>query len=269
MNRDPAHHRPHKSRHSQPPSIPTLGSTCRSIREARGLSRDASAAYLKVSRSHLADIERDRRAPTEELLEHLIVGYQLDLPLARHLRELRATADNLEPSAVLRDSVTTNPALVCHLQGLHERGAPAAYVDSAWTVLTCNDAFRKAAPGLGAGDSIPVWMFSDDAKEIFPHWPSEADCATANIRGIVGRYRGSEQVQTIFRRLRPIKEFRHRWNDGVHAAYGRDPSDLMYARDPATGETRSYSLTITNQSEHVILIILSEHPGRNIETNRP
>ena len=85
---------------------------------------------------------------------------------------------------------------------------------------------------------------------------------TAIIRGIVGRYRGSEQVQTIFRHLRPNREFRVRWNDGVHVAYGRDPSDLTEVRHPVTGRTTSYSLTITAQSEQVILFVLSEHRTR-------
>lgn len=268
MSRDPAHRRPPDPHQPRPPSIPTVGATCRLIREERGLTRDTSATRLGISRSHLADIERDRRTPSEDLLEQIIVGYRLDLPLARHLRELRATADTLEPTSALREAVTTNPALMRHLQRLHERGELAAYVDSAWTLLACNNAFRESAPGLDPGTSIPVWMFSDNARKLFPRWPHEADHATANIRGIVGRYRGSQQVQTIFRSLRPIKEFGLRWNDGVHTAYGRDPSDLMHAHHP-TGRTSSYSLTITNQSEHIFLIILSEHPGRDIETNRP
>lgn len=269
MSRGPAHRRPPDPSRSLPPSIPTVGATCRLIREDLGLSRDTSAARLGISRSHLGDIERDRRAPTEEFLEQIIVGYQLARPLARHLRELRATADILEPTSALREAVTTNPALMRHLQALHERGELAAYVDSAWTLLACNNAFHDSAPGLHPGASIPVWMFSDDARKIFPRWPYEADCATANVRGIAGRYRGSEQVQTIFRSLRTIKDFRARWNDGVHTAYGRDPSDLMHAHHPTTGRTTSYSLTITNQSEHIFLIILSEHPRRDIETNRP
>ncbi|WP_280493051.1 helix-turn-helix domain-containing protein [Nocardia asiatica] len=269
MSRDPARRRPPHLRRPLPPSIPTVGATCRLIREELGLSRDTAAVRLGISRSHLGDIERDRRAPTEEFLEQIIAGYQLDLALARHLRELRAAADTLEPTAVLREAVTTNPALMCHLQGLHERGELAAYVDSAWTLLACNDAFREAAPGLHPGASIPVWMFSDDARKLFPRWPHEADHATANIRGIAGRYRGSQQVQTIFHSLRPLEDFRTRWNNGVHTAYGRDPSDLMHAHHPTTGRTSSYSLTITNQSEHIFLIILSEHPGRNLGANRP
>ncbi|MGW6700020.1 helix-turn-helix domain-containing protein [Nocardia sp. NPDC055049] len=259
MSRDPTSGAQSDSRHSLPPSVPTLGRTCRLIREERGISRDTAAARLKVSRSYLADIERDRRTPTEPFLEHIIIGYQLDATLARHLRELRAAAIDLEPTAVLRKAVTTNPTLMAHL---HERCDLAAYIDPAWTVLACNNAFQQAGPGLGPGVSIPVWTFSDNAKRQLPNWPFEADRMVAIVRGVVGRYRGSEQVQTIFRHLRPVTEFRIRWNDGVHATYGRDPSELAEVRHPVTGRTASYSLTITNQSEDVILFSLSEHRAR-------
>lgn len=256
MSRDPTSSELSDGRHSQPPSVPTLGRTCRLIREQRGISRDTAAARLKVSRSYLADIERDRRTPTEEFLEHIIIGYQLDATLARHLRELRTAAIDLEPTVVLHKAVTANSALMAHL---HERRDLAAYIDPAWTVLACNDAFRHAGPGLGPGVSIPVWTFSDDAKRQLPNWSYEADHMVGLIRGFVGRYRGSEQVQSIFRHLRPVTEFRTRWNDGVHPAYGRDPSELAKIHHPVTGSTASYSITITHQSEDVILFALSEH----------
>ncbi|MFD6106220.1 helix-turn-helix domain-containing protein [Nocardia salmonicida] len=259
MSRDPTSRLQTDSLRAPEPSVPTLGHTCRLIREQRGCSRDAAAACLKVSRSYLADIERDRRTPTEAFLEHIIIGYQLDAILARHLRELRAAAIDLEPTAVLRKAVTANPALMAHL---HERSDLAAYIDPTWTVLACNDAFQQAGPGLGTGVSIPVWTFSDDAKRQLPNWSFEADHMVAIIRGFVGRYRSSEQVQTLFRHLRPITEFRTRWNDGVHPAYGRDPSELAEIHHPVTGRTVSYSLTITSQSEDVILFSLSEHRAR-------
>lgn len=263
MSRDPTSRAQSDSRRSLPPSVPTLGHTCRLIREQRGISRDTAAARLQVSRSYLGDIERDRRTPTEAFLEHVIVGYQLDATLARHLRELRAAAIDLEPTAVLRKAVTANPALMAHL---HERRDLAAYIDPAWTVLACNDAFQQAGPGLGPGVSIPVWTFSDDAKAQLPNWSFEADHMVDIVRGVVGRYRGSAQVQTIFRHLRPVTEFRTRWNDGVHPAYGRDPSELAEIHHPDTGRTVSYSITITHQSEDVILFSLSEHRTRAMDS---
>ncbi|MGW5456489.1 MmyB family transcriptional regulator [Nocardia sp. NPDC003979] len=260
MSRDPTSGAQSDSQHSLPLTVPTLGQTCRLIREERGFTRDTAAAHLSVSRSYLADIERNRRTPTEAFLDHIIIGYELDPITARHLRELRAAAVDLEPTAVLRKSVTANAALMAHLQ---QRSDLAAYIDSAWTLLACNDAFQAAAVGLWPGRSIPVWVFSENAKKIFPDWPHEADRTAAIVRGIAGRYRESEQVQTLFHHLRPVTEFQNRWNDGVHTAYGRDPSDLTEVHHLDTGRTASYSLTLTAQSENVILLILSEHPRRN------
>ncbi|MFD4072494.1 helix-turn-helix domain-containing protein [Nocardia ignorata] len=264
LSRDPTSGAQSDSQHSLPLTVPTLGQTCRLIREERGFTRDTAAAHLSVSRSYLADIERNRRTPTEAFLDHIIIGYELDPITARHLRELRATAVDLEPTAVLREAVTTNTALMAHL---HQRSDLAAYVDSAWTVLACNDAFQAAALGLGPGKLMPVWIFSDTAKKILPNWPHEADLTAAIVRGIAGRYRDSEQVHTLFHHLRPVTEFQNRWNDGVHTAYGRDPSDLTEVHHPVTGRTASYSLTLTAQSENVFLLILSEQPTRPPDPN--
>lgn len=259
MSRDPTLPTQSESQHSLPLDAPTLGHTCRLIREQRDLTRDTAATHLKVSRSYLADIERNRRTPTEAFLEHIITGYELDPITARHLRELRAAAVDLEPTAVLRESVTTNAALMAHL---HQRSDLAAYVDSAWTLLACNDAFQAAAPGLTPGRSIPVWIFSEKAKKILPDWSHEADLTAAIVRGIAGRYRHSEQLHTILDHLGPISEFQRRWNDGVHTAYGRDPSDLTQVHHLDTGQTVSYCLSLTAQSENVTLLSLSSHPTR-------
>ncbi|MGN2635044.1 helix-turn-helix domain-containing protein [Nocardia takedensis] len=268
MTRDPAKRRSSRSRHALPPRVPTLGNTCRRIRDERGYTRDYAAAMLRISRSYLSDIERGRRNPSPELLELIIVGYRLDSALARHVRELRLAAVNLEPTAVLARCVTDNALLMAHLRDLNARGDLAAYIDPVWNVLACNDLFREALPGLERTGSVPVWIFSDDSKPILTDRPFELDYTAAAIRAITGRYRNTEQVRALFRYLGPNVEFRTSWSDDVRAAYGRDPSALMYAIHPVTGLPASYSLTISNQSESVLLLILSPKPSPDSITNR-
>ncbi|WP_216918042.1 helix-turn-helix domain-containing protein [Nocardia noduli] len=268
MTRDPEPRRSPGSRHALPPRVPTLGNTCRRIRDERGYTRDFAAAMLRISRSYLTDIERGRRNPSPELLELIIVGYRLDSALARHLRELRVAAVELEPVATLARSVIDNDQLMAHLHDLNERGDLAAYVDPVWNVLACNDLFREATPGLELTGSIPAWFFSADTKPILTDRPSELAHATATIRAITGRYRNAEQTRALFRHLGPNTEFRATWSDDVRAAYGRDPSAAMHAIHPVTGQPVAYSLTIANQSESVLLVILSPKPSPESTTNR-
>ncbi|MGY1943941.1 helix-turn-helix transcriptional regulator [Nocardia asiatica] len=268
MTRDPELRRSPGSRHALPPRVPTLGNTVRRIRDERGYTRDYAAAMLRISRSYLTDIERGRRNPSPELLELIIAGYRLDSALARHVRELGVAALDLEPTAVLARSVTANDLLIAHLRDLNARGDLAAYIDPIWNVLACNDLFREATPGLERTGSVPVWMFSDNTKPILTDRPFELDYAAASIRAMTGRYRHTEQVRVVFRHLGPNIEFRKSWSDHVRAAYGRDPSALMHTIHPVTGQPVAYSLTISNQSESVLLLILSPKPSPGSTTNR-
>ncbi len=223
---------------------------------------------LKISRSYLRDIERDRRTPGVELLELIILGYRLDSTLARHLRELRVAAVDLEPTAVLARTVTGNPALMAHLDDLNRRGELAAYIDPVWNVLACNEKFREATPGLERSGSIPIWMFSAHTKPILTDRAYELAHATASIRAITGIFRNAEQTRAVYRHLGPNTEFRATWIQNVSAAYGRDPSALMHAIHPVTSQPVAYSLTISNQSQSVLLLILSPRPSPEEATHR-
>ncbi|MGW4369213.1 helix-turn-helix domain-containing protein [Nocardia takedensis] len=267
MTSDPERRRSPGSRHALPPRVPTLGDTLRRIREERGYIRDYAAALLKISRSYLTDIERGRRTPSPELLELIIAGYRLDPALARHIRELGAAPVELLPTPVLAKFVTDNPQLIAHLRDLNKRGDLAAYLDPLWNVLACNDLFREAAPGLERTGSIPIWMFSADTKPLLPERATELAHSMASIRAMTGYYRTSDQTRTLYRHLCPNTEFRTVWCNDVRAAYGRDPSAPMHAIHPVTGRTVSYSLTITNQSESVLLLILSPKPTADAATN--
>ncbi|MET7770476.1 helix-turn-helix domain-containing protein [Nocardia sp. NPDC005366] len=242
--------------------MPTLATTCRQIREQLGLSRTRAYDRHHVSNSYLAEIETGGSIPSFDILEQMIEGYRVGPLMARHILELRTAAVGIEPTAMLRRTVTTDPTLRFHLQDLERRGVHAALIDPMWNVLVSNESFRAVTPGLEDIVSIPEWMFSAHARELFLHWPSQAAHAAASIRALLGRYRDSEQARILLRNLSRNEDFMTYWTSGITVAYGRDISDLMHANDPITGEPASFSLTISNatQAETVHLITLIRRP---------
>ncbi|WP_040701525.1 MmyB family transcriptional regulator [Nocardia vinacea] len=129
-------------------------------------------------------------------------------------------------------------------------------------MLACNDSFRAAAPGLEETDCIPVWMFSAAPQAVHVRWPHESAYSVATLKAVLGRYRDSEQAHDVMRQLRPIKEFRRQWFSSIEVSYGRDTSDLLHVRDPATGEPASYRLSVAdiNQTQNVLLLTAIRKP---------
>ncbi|MEU2258093.1 helix-turn-helix domain-containing protein [Nocardia xishanensis] len=261
MSQNPAHRAP--IRRPQPQArIPTLGRTCLLLRRERGLTFAKAYARHGVSRSYLTEIEQDTRLPSLETLERMIDGYEADLLTARHLRELRAPAEDLPPTDYLRQCVTGNPAAIDHLRDLDGHGVLAVYLDPLWNMLACNDSFRTATAGLSEIELIHTWLFSPPAQDFFLDWPSEATHAVASSKPILGRYRESEQARRFMQILGQNPEFVRFWTGSIRIAYGRNAGDLLHLLDPVTGEPMSYSLSISNltQSEHVLLVTAIRKP---------
>ncbi len=248
MTRNPAH-RSNNARPRPQLSIPTLGTTLRLIRDDLGLSRFTARDRHGISASYLFEIETDRYVPKLETLETIIDGYKVDSLLGRHLRELRAPAEDLAPTDKLRHCVTGNVDWISHLDDLERRGVFAAYVDPMWNILACNNLFRSALPSIEKTDSIPTWIFSPVAQKVFVDWNREAAHSVAYNKAILGIYRNSQQARDLIRQLGPNKECRRLWAASLAVNYGRDTDDLLHHRDITTGELRSYRISIAPQTE--------------------
>ncbi|MEU7765072.1 helix-turn-helix transcriptional regulator [Nocardia sp. NPDC049190] len=239
------------------------------MREDLGLSRAEARDRTGLSEGYLFEIERGKHVPSLEALEKLITGYSLNLMQGRHLRELRAPTQDLLPTAQLRESLITNDVLMSYLQALEKRGVLGAYTDPVWNVLASNDSFRAALPSLEEhGESIPAWLFSPTAKPIVIEWEREAAHAAAILKAIFGRYRASEQVRNLMRRLRPNHDAEQLWGSSTNVAYGRDASDPLHWRNPSSGQPNSYVMTVSgvNQNQDALLVTALRRPycGPNI-----
>ncbi|MFC9432424.1 helix-turn-helix domain-containing protein [Nocardia sp. NPDC057030] len=237
------------------PSIPSLGATCRHIREYRDLSRDTVRKRLGLSTSYLFRIEMQGVMPSIEVLDQIIEGYNLDTAQARHLRELRAPTEQLEPSHELCHRVATNAAHMAHLNDLESLGVLGAYVDPFASILACNNLFRSAMPGIEDLKSYPIWLFSSAAKEVVVDWEREADHCIASNKATLGRYRDAGQAQDFLRHLRNNKEYRNRWAANIHISYGRDTNDLLHLRDPGSKAVIDYNFSHSNESRNVMLYV--------------
>ncbi len=258
MNRNHAH-RSHPNA-TPPPSIPTLGTTLRLIREDLGLTRVTARDRHGVSSTYLYEIETDKYTPKLETLDALIAGYKVNSLLARHLRELRSPPVDLVPSGTLRRGVTANRDWMSHLDDLQHRGVLAAYIDPIWNVLACNDLFLSTMPGLEKTYSVTAWIFSPIAKEVWPDWEKEAAWNVAYDKAILGLYRNSLQVHDLIRHLGPNSEFRRLWVSSLDVNYGRDSDSLLHVRHPPNTEVVSYRLSIAPMVENMTVLLVTAIP---------
>ncbi len=253
MSQNPS--RPHRdARRAQTPRMPTLGTVCRQFREHCGYTREEANSKCGVSQSYMYRIEEQEHWPSPEILERLVTGYDLDSGQARHLSELCAPAERLEPVHVLRHQVLTNAAQMSHLDHLEKLGALAAYIDPVWSILATNNLFRRSIPGADETGSIPVWLFSPTARRLVLDWDREADHTVAILKGILGRHRDSPQSIDLFRRLRRNTYFQDRWIYDIRVEHGRDDSIQFRLRDPKTAAVSGYRLSISDETNHVWLL---------------
>ncbi|MBF6325891.1 helix-turn-helix domain-containing protein [Nocardia cyriacigeorgica] len=264
MSRKPARRRTTNttSRTRQRPSIPTLGSACRQMRDELGLSRASAYTLHGVSPSYLADIEADLVTPRIEMLDSIIAGYQLDPFKARYLRDLHAPPLELAPVAVLRRQVTSNTGLMMQLSELEERDVLAALVDPLWNILACNDLFESTLAGVEATYSITGWLFGPHSQQVLIERDREIGHSIASTKSVLARYRDSQQARDLIRGYQHNQEFCDAWRSNTDIGYGRDSADLMHCLSPATREPISYRVTIAEpgQAPNVQLLMALPRP---------
>ncbi|MBF6216318.1 helix-turn-helix domain-containing protein [Nocardia puris] len=214
--------------------LPTLGSYLKRLRSERDISTVQAAVIAGLSYSHLTQIERGTRTPSEEVLEHLIRVYELSHPTARFLRELRAPARRqLGSPSQLRTLLPHD--LPDRLADLDTRRVIAYYIDPLCNVVDANEYFRRFVP-LAPGDNIGDWVFRNPAaRERLPYWEHEADHAVSSLRSQLARWRDVPAATTYLLRMMEIQEFQRRWIHHTTAdlSYARSPSDVVHLRDDA------------------------------------
>ncbi|MFB8004902.1 helix-turn-helix domain-containing protein [Nocardia sp. NPDC056000] len=228
--------------------MPNLGAWLRRIRVDQRLSRAQTAQRVAISETYVKQIENGYR-PTREVLECFIKAFEMSYPQARHTRELWGPPAYLPPIDELRSRINT-PGRIEALAHMDKIGMLCVYTDPLWNVLSANESFYSALPGLDtAGNNIAVWFFcihrnSRPAMSVTLEWDHEAHFHVGMLRGPFGLYRTSPRAQELFDHLRQDRDFRRFWNNDIHVAYARQPNEFAHLRDPATGEPYSISIDI-------------------------
>ncbi|MFJ2834211.1 helix-turn-helix domain-containing protein [Nocardia sp. NPDC087230] len=244
-----------------PISIPEFSTTLRWLRESRGLSREEAAIVLEFSAVHLGRFERGESLPSAKFMELIISGYRLGPAMAAHLRDLAIPAIPLSPAPYLRTWVQRDPSLLSNLDRFQTRNIPAAYVDPLWNVLAHNDLFAEVLPGIDESRSLPVWMFTDTGKAAVVDPEAEGAWSVSMLKGIMGKYRDSEQARELVTALTPNEEAQRFWAAGSDISFGRDSRFLLHAHSPG-GVPVSYQLTLTESilAHHIQLFTATPEP---------
>ncbi|MFF0492944.1 helix-turn-helix domain-containing protein [Nocardia sp. NPDC004068] len=220
------------------PGLPDIGGWTRQLRTGRGLTRPAAAEQLHVGVASLKNLETNRGAPSQYLLERLVDGYNLSVAQARHTHELALPPTTLASLPELRARLDS-PARRARLARYDQRGIAFAYLDPLWYVIAANEHFHRAVPGVDQHQhNLARWHFSDDpAARIFVHPDQASAFFVATLRTAIGRHRASPRCVDLIRHLSRIPAFSAIWTAGLAAAYGHSPADLLHLRDTHSGET--------------------------------
>lgn len=233
--------------------MPTLGTWLRRVRDDRGLTRQQAAERSNISVDYINKIDRGS-VPTRDMVDKLITTYDMNPRQARHTRHLWAPPAPLASIDELRERVDT-PSRREALAHMDKIGMICVYTDPLWNVLTANQSFRRALPGLEeARDNVALWMFCicknfRPAMNVTLQWDQEALFHTAILRGAFGLYRTSPRAKDLFDRLMRDPDFKRMWDTSLHVTYARNPNDLAYLRDPASGEPYSLSIDIAELAD--------------------
>lgn len=234
---------------------PTLGGLLRKLRDDRRVSRERLGFAAGVSASYITHLESGAREhPTKQVIEALITFLERVSPLAtaerRHLFDLAGLHDDSFPSvAELRDGIADD---MRDSLAVHEPN-PAAFVDTRWNVLVCNDSYANAFPGLVEDVSILRWFFGNaKSKQVMVEWERESALTVDWLRGLIGQSGDTAWAADLLEELGDYPEFREMWAAGG-TTYGRD-EPRMLLRDIETGE--DFSLDV-----QMFRVDYGRHPG--------
>ncbi|MEV0297890.1 helix-turn-helix transcriptional regulator [Nocardia sp. NPDC050710] len=235
---------------------PTFGGLLRRLRDDRRISREKLAFAAGVSSSYITHLEGgDRDRPTKAVVEALIRYLNRISPLAdaerRHLFDLAGLAADSFPSvddlrAEINDDMRNGLAV-------HEPNA-AGYLDTRWNILSCNDSYAAAFPGLVEDVNVLRWFFGNPlSKRVMVEWEREAMLTVEWLRGLIGQSGDTAWSTELLDELGEFAEFRSMWAAGG-TAYGRDRPH-MHLRDLESGDC--YSLDV-----QMFRVDSGNHPGR-------
>lgn len=224
---------------------PSFGLLLRRLRDDRGVSRERLAFNAGVSASYISHLEKgDRDHPTREVVDALVRYLDridsLSQVERRHLFDLAGLgASEFPPVDRLRQEIGADMQRALELHEPHL----AAYIDTRWNVLACNESYARAFPGLVEDVNILRWFLGNEkSKQVMVEWESEVRTTVRWLRGLIGSTGDTAWSSEFLEELGKYEMFRELWDEGV-AAYGRE-RPLMHLRDVATGRCRSIAVQL-------------------------
>ncbi|MFD3591761.1 helix-turn-helix transcriptional regulator [Nocardia sp. NPDC058640] len=209
----------------------------RRLRDDRRISREKLAFAAGVSSSYITHLESgDRERPTRAVIDALVRYLDRISPVSdierRHLLDLAGLAPIDNPSVQdLRAEITDDMRRTLTLQEPNL----AAYVDTRWNVLTGNETYARAFPGLIDDVNILRWFFGNPlSREVMVEWEKESTLTVNWLRGLIGQQAGGDWAAELLEELAQYRDFRRIWDSG-DTAYGREHT-AMRLRDQHTGE---------------------------------
>ncbi|MFI6777615.1 helix-turn-helix domain-containing protein [Nocardia sp. NPDC050412] len=234
---------------------PTFGGELRRLRDDRRISREKLAFAAGVSTSYITHLEAgDREHPTRTVVNALVGYLDRIAPLTdaerRLFFDLAGLGVDRFPSVLeLRNEIGADMRDGLRL---HEPNA-AGYVDTRWNVLSCNDSYAAAFPGLIDDVNVLRWFFGNElSKQVMVEWEREAALTVDWLRGLIGQSGDTAWSIEFLDELGAYPDFRRMWAAGG-TTYGRDRP--MHLRDLGSGECHRLDVQLFRVDS-------GNHPGR-------
>jgi transcriptional regulator with XRE-family HTH domain len=223
---------------------PTLGDYLRATRCEHSLSRDQLAGAAAVSTSYIAQLETgEKLRPTVAALHALATALELGPDERRHLYDLARVGSNARPDDEPSDAEQLGNAITPEMLTLIDNLNPtlSAYLDHRWNIISANEAYARAFPGLIESGNVLRWLFTDPcARRILAEWEREAALTVRWLRANMGEHADDPAGTELLDELSAIPEFARMWLQG-RVGFGRG-TPYMRLRDPDTGE--GYTLNV-------------------------